>query len=126
MSRDLHDQLTKYLTDAHSIEEQALAQMQAAPQISRDREIAAAFSEHLRETEAHERLVRERRDDHPRGHDGVGVAAEFARALTLPDQTLNRPPTLQQAACPGREHVGRLGDDLADEQALPEASLQCE
>ena len=56
----IREQLTRYLTDAHSIEEQALAQMQAAPRISRDPEIAAAFSAHLRETEDHERLVRER------------------------------------------------------------------
>src|ERR1700731_1451879 len=60
---DLQDQLTKYLTDAHSIEEQALAQMKVAPRMSGDPEIAAAFSEHLHETEDHERLVRERLHD---------------------------------------------------------------
>ncbi|HEY4426938.1 MAG TPA: DUF892 family protein [Solirubrobacteraceae bacterium] len=57
--QNIPEQLTKYLTDAHSIEEQALAQMQAAPRISRDPEIAAAFSAHLHETEDHERMVRE-------------------------------------------------------------------
>jgi ferritin-like metal-binding protein YciE len=54
------DQLVKYLTDAHSIEVQALAQMRDAPKIAGDPEIAAAFREHLTETERHERLVRER------------------------------------------------------------------
>ena len=57
---NLQDQLTKYLTDAHSIEEQALAQMKVAPALSGDPEIAGAFSRHLRETEDHERFVRER------------------------------------------------------------------
>jgi ferritin-like metal-binding protein YciE len=58
--KSLDDQLTKYLTDAHSIEQQALAQMRVAPELAGDPEIASAFSLHLTETEGHERLVRER------------------------------------------------------------------
>jgi ferritin-like metal-binding protein YciE len=54
------EQLTKYLTDAHSIEEQALVQMRGAPKLAGDPEIAAAFEQHLAETEAHESLVRRR------------------------------------------------------------------
>jgi ferritin-like metal-binding protein YciE len=56
----IQEQLTKYLTDAHSIEEQALAQMKVAPEMARDPEIGAAFTAHRAETEDHERLVRER------------------------------------------------------------------
>jgi ferritin-like metal-binding protein YciE len=52
------EQLTKYLTDAHSIEVQALAQLLSAPGLADDPETAAAFREHLQETEEHERLVR--------------------------------------------------------------------
>lgn len=52
-------QLTKYLTDVHSIEEQALVQMRVAPRMAGDPGLAQAFSQHLRETEEHERLVRE-------------------------------------------------------------------
>jgi ferritin-like metal-binding protein YciE len=63
MARDIHDQLTKYLTDAHSIEEQALAQLRSAPDIAGDGEIADAFRRHLRETEEHERLVREQLEE---------------------------------------------------------------
>lgn len=59
-SRGLQEQLNKYLTDAHSIEQQALAQMAVAPELAGDPEIASAFSTHLGETEEHERLVRER------------------------------------------------------------------
>lgn len=55
----LQEQLTKYLTDAHAIEQQALAQMKAAPDLAADERIACAFTTHLRETREHERRVRE-------------------------------------------------------------------
>jgi ferritin-like metal-binding protein YciE len=57
-SNDLQEQLTKYLTDVHAIEQQALAQMHVAPGLAGDKEIAQAFSLHLSETEEHERLIR--------------------------------------------------------------------
>ncbi len=56
----LHEQLVKYLTDAHAIEEQALPQMKAAPDIAKDEQLAQIFREHHTETERHEQLVRER------------------------------------------------------------------
>src|SRR5919112_5638920 len=62
--RPIDDQLIKYLTDAHSIEEQAIAQMRAAPDLAGDPGLADAFRAHLNETERHERLVRERLDAH--------------------------------------------------------------
>jgi ferritin-like metal-binding protein YciE len=62
MADTIDDQLVKYLTDAHSIEEQALAQMRTAPDIAGDAGISAEFAAHLDETEVHERLVRERLD----------------------------------------------------------------
>jgi ferritin-like metal-binding protein YciE len=58
--RTLPDQLTKYLTDVHSIEVQALTQLEAAPGIAGDSRLAEAFRDHLDETREHERLVRER------------------------------------------------------------------
>ncbi|HEX8856136.1 MAG TPA: DUF892 family protein [Thermoleophilaceae bacterium] len=64
----LNEQITKYLTDVHSIEEQALIQMKSAPKIAGDDELARVFSEHLVETEEHERRVRallEARDSQP-------------------------------------------------------------
>jgi ferritin-like metal-binding protein YciE len=57
---NLDEQLTKYLTDAHSIEQQALAQMRSAPDIAGDPQIADAFQRHLHETEQQEQLVRHR------------------------------------------------------------------
>src|SRR4051812_45204641 len=53
----LDEQIQKYLTDAHSIERQALAQMRSAPEMTDDPELSAAFAAHLAETEQHERLV---------------------------------------------------------------------
>jgi ferritin-like metal-binding protein YciE len=58
MTRDIDEQLTKYLTDAHAIEEQALAQLRTAPDLAGDEELAAAFRGHLSETEEHEATVR--------------------------------------------------------------------
>ncbi len=57
---DLQEQLIKYLTDAHSIERQALIQMKAAPGMAGDPEMASAFEQHRAETEEHEQLVDER------------------------------------------------------------------
>ncbi len=56
-SATLEQQLIKYLTDVHSIERQALAQMKTAPKIVGDEQIAGIFSRHETETEEHERLV---------------------------------------------------------------------
>ena len=60
----IQEQLVKYLTDAHSIEEQALPQMKAAPGMAGDETLAQAFRDHHDETERQERLVRERLEAH--------------------------------------------------------------
>ena len=62
MADALKEQLIKHLTDVHSIEEQALQQMQVAPRLARDPVLARAFREHLTETQEQERLVRSRLD----------------------------------------------------------------
>src|SRR3954452_3146100 len=54
------EQLTKYLTDVHSIEEQAIAQLKAAPRLAGAPELARIYDEHLHETEGQERAVRDR------------------------------------------------------------------
>ena len=59
MTRELDDQLTKYLTDAHSIEVQALAQLRTAPDLAGAPALADAFRAHLAETETHEQIVRD-------------------------------------------------------------------
>jgi ferritin-like metal-binding protein YciE len=64
MPETLEQQLTKHLTDVHSIEVQALQQMHVAPRMARDPQLARVFREHMVETEEHERLVRERLQAH--------------------------------------------------------------
>ena len=61
---NLEEQLTKYLTDAHSIEEQALIQMRAAPKIAGDPQLEQIFKQHEAETERQEEMVRERLEAH--------------------------------------------------------------
>jgi hypothetical protein len=60
MPDTLDEQLTKYLTDVHSIEEQALRQLRTATKIAGDPELARTFGDHLIETEGQGRRVRER------------------------------------------------------------------
>ncbi len=54
------EHLDDYLSDAHSIEEQALVQMKRAVKIAGDPGLADAFAEHEKETELHEQLIGER------------------------------------------------------------------
>jgi ferritin-like metal-binding protein YciE len=56
------DQVRAYVSDAHSIEVQALVQLRSAPDLAGVESLAQALSHHLVETEGHERLVRERLD----------------------------------------------------------------
>jgi ferritin-like metal-binding protein YciE len=62
--RTLDEQTTKYLTDVHSMEVQAIEQMRLAPRIARDAELARIYAAHLEETQEHERLVREQLGAH--------------------------------------------------------------
>ena len=59
MADTVNEQLEKYLADAHSIEEQALAQLRSAPDLAGGDKLATAFREHLRETEGHEAAMRQ-------------------------------------------------------------------
>src|SRR4051812_18127594 len=60
----LEEQLHKYLTDIHSIEVQALAQMKRAPDIAGSPELAEIYKQHERETEEHKRLIEGRLEAH--------------------------------------------------------------
>jgi ferritin-like metal-binding protein YciE len=61
---NLHEQLHKYLTDVHSIEVQALAQLKRAPKIAGGDELARIYEQHESETEDQKRLVQERLEAH--------------------------------------------------------------
>jgi ferritin-like metal-binding protein YciE len=60
MATTTEEQLAIYLTDAHAIELQALVQVKRAPDIAGDPGLAEAFTQHIEETERHERFVRGR------------------------------------------------------------------
>src|SRR5436190_16611818 len=90
MTRTLADQLVKYLTDAHSIEEQALPQLRAATEIAGDPRLEEIFRLHLQETEEQERQVRARLEAHgaspSRVKDLVMKAGGFAFVLFAKSQ----------------------------------------
>src|SRR3954449_12070085 len=60
----LEEQLHKYLTDIHSIEVQALAQMKRAPDMAGSPELAEMYRQHEAETEEHKRLIEARLEAH--------------------------------------------------------------
>jgi len=60
----VQEQLVPYLTDAHSIEQQAIAQLRGAPDIAGESRLAAVLREHLAESEEQQRLVGERLEAH--------------------------------------------------------------
>ena len=59
MAADIHEQLTKYITDAHSIEVQALAQLDSAPEAAQEPGFEHALRGHQAETKRHEVLTRQ-------------------------------------------------------------------
>ena len=97
MTRDVNDQLTKYLTDAHSIEEQALQQLRRAPGIAGDPAIARAFQDHLAETQGHERTVREPRERAHARVAGRGPRACSSRACSSRPRVAHRAPPARSA-----------------------------
>jgi ferritin-like metal-binding protein YciE len=58
--RSIQEQIVKYLTDIHSIEQQALVQLKIAPKIAGDATLEAMFEKHIGETEDQKRRVQER------------------------------------------------------------------
>lgn len=80
-STNIKDQLIAYLSDAHSIERQALAQLHSAPKIAGVQRLATAFRQHEQETEGHERLVRGRLEAHHASPSAVKDAAMAAGGI---------------------------------------------
>jgi ferritin-like metal-binding protein YciE len=74
----LHEQLHKYLTDIHSIEVQALAQMRSAPGMAGAPDLAEIFRAHERETEEHKRLIEQRLEAHGESPNKLKDAAGYA------------------------------------------------
>lgn len=54
---DLHQKLIDYLTDVHSLEQNAIAMLRTGAEEAGDTALKQAFQEHLTETEEHARLI---------------------------------------------------------------------
>jgi ferritin-like metal-binding protein YciE len=83
-NNDPQTQLVKYLTDVHSIEQQALVQMRRAPDLV-EGPLADSFRRHLGETESQEQRVRARLEAHgaspSKMKDAAGAAGGFGMVL---------------------------------------------
>lgn len=120
----LDEQLNAYLSDAHAIEEQAIPQMRAAPDLAGDPQLAATFSTHLVETERHEQLVRERleaRGASPsRLKEAVFKAGGFAFVLfaksqpDTPGKLVSHALSYEHLELAGYELLRRVADRAGD------------
>src|SRR5437763_15408792 len=59
---EITEQLTKYLTDAHSIEEQAIGLLERGPKLAGSPTLARVYAEHLDETRDHAEAIEARLD----------------------------------------------------------------
>jgi UDP-glucose 4-epimerase len=87
------EKLIKHLTDAHSIEEQALIQMRAAPDIAGEEALARIFAVHLAETEEQEKRVRERLEARGAGPSTLKDAAGKAGGIGMVFFAAGQPDT---------------------------------
>jgi ferritin-like metal-binding protein YciE len=79
---DIQEQLVKHLTDMHSIEVQAQAQMKAAPGMAGTDDLARIYEEHERETSEQKRMVDERLEAH--GESASKLKDVVAGATAVP------------------------------------------
>jgi ferritin-like metal-binding protein YciE/nucleoside-diphosphate-sugar epimerase len=129
--RDRDEQLVKYLTDIHSIEEQALVQMKGAPRIAADRRLAELFERHRGETEAQERRVRERLEAHDAkpsatkdlaGKSGALGMLAFARSQPdSPGKLTAHAFSYEHMELAAYELLRRLADHAGDEETAAAA-----
>jgi ferritin-like metal-binding protein YciE len=127
----LEEQLIKYLTDAHSIERQALVQMKMAPKIAGEGALAEAFAQHLTETEEHERLVREALEQREASRSllkdaagaltGVGFGAFAAVQPDTPGKLLAHAVSYEHMEEAAYELLSLLAERCSDEDALQTA-----
>lgn len=77
----IDEQLVKYLTDVHSTEENAIAQLKTGVESAEEPQLVAAFREHLAETEEQERLIGERLSAHDASPSTLKDLAQKGGAL---------------------------------------------
>ncbi|MBV8954992.1 MAG: DUF892 family protein [Solirubrobacterales bacterium] len=80
-SSELQEQLVKYLTDVHSLEQNALSMLATGADQVGDEQLASAFRQHHAETEEHERLTRERLEAHGESPSALKDVAQKGGAM---------------------------------------------
>lgn len=135
-NRDRDEQLVKYLTDVHSIELQALAQLRAAPKIAGDERLCQAFEQHLVETEDQERRVRERLEalggepsklkDAAGKAGGWGMVAFAASQPDTPGKLVMHAYSYEHMELAAYELLKRLAERAGDEETARMASAIAE
>jgi ferritin-like metal-binding protein YciE len=136
-SREPERKLLEQLADAHAIAEQAAAQMRRAPAVAGDARLAAAFEEHLTETEEQERRVRARLEAH--GADpanaglagkagGIGVAVFAERLPDTPGELAAHSFSYAHMQIAAYELLRRTAEAAGDEEtgAMAEQILEQE
>jgi ferritin-like metal-binding protein YciE/nucleoside-diphosphate-sugar epimerase len=123
--RSPEEKLVKQLADVHAIEEQALIQMRKAPKIAADDRLAEIFEDHLGETEAQERRVRERLKAH--GADpstlkdiagkagGVGMVVFAASQPDTPGKLVTHAFSYEHMEIAAYELLRRTAEEAGDE-----------
>jgi UDP-glucose 4-epimerase len=124
--RGRDEQLVKYLTDVHSIELQALAQLKAAPRLAADERLCRAFEQHLGETEDQERRVRERLEalggepaklkDAAGAAGGWGMAAFAASQPDTPGKLAMHAYSYEHMEFAAYELLKRVAERAGDEE----------
>lgn len=128
---NLEEQLVKYLTDAHSIEQQALVQMRTAPKLAGDPVIADAFSHHLTETEGHEHTVTELLEHHDASPSklkdligtltGAGFGAFAAAQPDTPGKLVAHAFSYEHMEEAAYHLLGQLAEQTGDQETMSSA-----
>src|SRR3954453_21988072 len=111
---DIQEQLVKHLTDMHSIEVQAQAQMKAAPKMAGTEELARMYQEHERETAEQKRMVGERLEAHGASPSKLKDVVAGASAVPLILFAKSQPDTPGKLAAHALsyEHMEYAGYEL--------------
>jgi UDP-glucose 4-epimerase len=115
--------LVQQLTAVHAIGQQALAQMRRAPLIAGDERLAAIFTAHAGETEAHERLLRERLRAHGMGvldgsserAGGIGMAVFAASEPDTPAKLVSHAFSYEHMEIAAYELLKRMAEEAGDD-----------
>jgi ferritin-like metal-binding protein YciE len=123
--------LVQQLTAVHAIGQQALRQMRRAPLIAGDERLAAIFTAHAGETEAHQQLLRERLRAHGMGvldgsterAGGIGMAVFAASEPDTPAKLVSHAFSYEHMEIAAYELLKRMAEEAGDGATAAMAAL---